>query len=155
MCLIGWNARNGCDRVRAVRSDAACPVFRLKILFGVRGICLILLDEFASGLPGADSVVCYDVGVDGFRSYAFDAPEFPGQSVDLVRRRIDDDADDVHVPFAVGQAHAAHDVRPEIVQERVDLLGGVETFRQDRQYGHTSFHCDSVPLVQVYDDFII
>jgi len=94
-------------------------------------------------------VSCYDVGVDGFCRDSFDAPEFSSQSVDLVRRRIDHDADDVDVPFAVGQAHAAYDVRPEIVQERVDLLRGVEIFREDRQYRHTCFHCDSVPLVVV------
>ena len=92
---------------------------------------------------------CYDVGVDGFRRDSFDAPEFSGKSVDLVRRRINHDADDVDVPFAVGQAHAAYDVRTEIVQERVDLLRGVETLREDRQYRHTCFHCDSVPLVVV------
>ena len=67
---------------------------------------------------------CYDVGVNGFRRDSGYATEFPGQGVDLVRRGVDHDADDVDVPFAVGQAHAAHDVRPEIVQERVDLLGG-------------------------------
>ena len=89
---------------------------------------------------------CYDIGVDGLRRDSFDASEFSGQSVDLVRWSIDHDTDDVYVPFAVGQAHAAHDVRTEIVQERVDPLGGVETLRQDRQYSHTLFHRDSVPL---------
>ena len=92
---------------------------------------------------------CYDVGVDGFRRDSFDASEFSGKGVDLVRRRIDHDADDVDVPFAVGQAHAAYDVRSEIVQERVDLLRGVKTLREDRQYCHTCFHCDSVPFVAV------
>ena len=92
---------------------------------------------------------CYDVGVDGFCRDSFDASEFPGQCVDPVRRSIDDDADDVHVPFAVGQAHAAYDVRTEIVQERVDPLRGVEVIREDRQYRHTCFHCDSVPFVVV------
>ena len=77
---------------------------------------------------------CYEVGVDGFRRDSFDASEFSGKGVDLVRRRIDHDADDVDVPFAVGQAHAAYDVRPEIVQERVNLLRGVKTLREDRQY---------------------
>ena len=95
----------------------------------------ILSDESGSGglLPGADSESCYEVGVDGFRRDSFDASEFSGQCVDLVRRRINHDADDVHVPFAVGQAHTAYDVRSEIVQERVDPLGGVETLREDRQ----------------------
>ena len=92
---------------------------------------------------------CYDVGVDGFRRDSFDASEFSGQSIDLVRWRIDHDADDVYVPFAVGQAHAAHDVQTKIVQERVDLLRGLETFREDRQDCHSCFHCDSVPFVAV------
>ena len=82
-------------------------------------------------------MVCYDAGIDGFRRDSFDAPEFSGEGVDPVRRRIDHDADDVYVPFSVGQAHAAHDVRPEVVQERVDLLGGVEILREDRQYRYT------------------
>ena len=94
-------------------------------------------------------MVCYDAGIDGFRRDSFDAPEFSGKGVDPVRRRIDHDADDVYVPFSVGQAHAAHDVRPEVVQKRVDLFGGLKALRQDRQYGHTIFHCDSVPLVEV------
>ena len=113
---------------------------------------MLLVSDRMNPLPferAADSVSCYDVGVDGFRRDSFDAPEFSGQSVDLVRRRIDHDADDVDVPFSVGQAHAAYDVRTEIVQERVDLLGGVETLREDRQYCHTCFHCDSVPFVAV------
>jgi len=41
-CLLGRNARNAYG-VSAVRSDAACPVFRLKILFGVRGNMLDLI----------------------------------------------------------------------------------------------------------------
>ena len=49
-------------------------------------------------------------------------PQLPGQRTDHITRRVNHDADNIHVPFVVRNPHPPYDILPVLVQHLIQLF---------------------------------
>ena len=90
------------------------------------------------------------LGIGGLGAHAREAADAPRERGDHVLRRVEHDADDVHALGAVGQAHAADDVLPRVVQQGVELRCALAVFHDDADQRNARFHARSPRFRFVY-----
>ena len=89
-------------------------------------------------------------GIGGLGAHARQTADAPRERGDHVLRRVEHDADDADALGAVGQAHAADDVLPRVVQQGVELRCALAVFHDDADQRHARFHARSPRFRFVY-----
>ena len=81
-----------------------------------------------------------DAGVYGFCRDALQTPDLSGKRIDHILRGVYGDADDIHAPFPVGNAHPSDDMTAVFMKQMIQLPGRFGIFNNDSKKCDSCFH---------------